>query len=385
MLIVLPSHWEEKTTDYFFQTTQILAKNNQVVIYHLENLDKNTSLLKRIVQRRQLLPIWTDQNKITHLCPINFFPFLRFKLIRKLNLKLDILFLFLISNKSEKLLWIFDPTSLNLQSVFKYFSKVIFDCVDYHGSSLTKESRLIKKNAIEVAKKADYVMTNSHTLLNFYQKDNKIPHTYLVPQGFRAGSFEDVASAKQPQKKNQRKKIGFIGGISRRIDLKLLLQLATNRTDLDFVFVGPVISFEGQSRRFLHQLKELKELPNVFFTGNIAEKAKIPTMIDQFDVCTIPYDISLDFNRFCYPMKLFEYFYLGKPVISTPIEELTRKEFEQIVKIGTTAEEWSSHVNTLLAKPWPKSYQEKQKQLALKNSWENKISAISEIISSSPT
>ena len=75
-------------------------------------------------------------------------------------------------------------------------------------------------------------------------------------------------------------------------------------------------------------------------------------------------------------MKLFEYFYLGKPVISTPIEEL--KRFPKFVKIGKTAKEWEKHIKFLLSKPWP--YQKEQKKLAKENSWKSKIEVISKII-----
>ena len=36
---------------------------------------------------------------------------------------------------------------------------------------------------------------------------------------------------------------------------------------------------------------------------------------------------------------------MGKPVVSTPIEEL--KAFPTFVKIGNTAEEWEKHIKTL--------------------------------------
>jgi hypothetical protein len=77
-------------------------------------------------------------------------------------------------------------------------------------------------------------------------------------------------------------------------------------------------------------------------------------------------------------MKLFEYFYMGKPVLATPIEEL--KRFPKYVKIGRTAEEWEKHIQTLLAKPWPKAYQKEQKRLAVANSWDYKIDAILKVV-----
>lgn len=79
-----------------------------------------------------------------------------------------------------------------------------------------------------------------------------------------------------------------------------------------------------------------------------------------------------------YPMKLFEYFYAGKPVVSTPIEEL--KRFPKYVKTGNAADEWEKHIRMLLSRPWPKVYMGEQRELARKNSWDKKIQAISSVI-----
>lgn len=77
-------------------------------------------------------------------------------------------------------------------------------------------------------------------------------------------------------------------------------------------------------------------------------------------------------------MVLFEYFYMGKPVVSTPIEEL--KRFPKYVKIGKDYKEWERIIEDFLSKPWPKNYQMEQRKLAEENSWENKINTITSFI-----
>lgn len=382
-LIVFPQYWEEKTTDYFVQTARILAKKNQVVVYHLEKNHDPKHLIKRIRIKGELPILYRDRDNILHFVPINLFPLLRFRLVRKLNLFIDMVFIFLAVGKKTRFLWIFDPESVGLQPAFKLFSRVIFDCVDHFGSTSTPKSRQVQRNALKLAQSASYVFANSHTLFNFYKKTHQIPHTYLVPQGFRVDSFEGFSfhDKREGVLANQKTVVGFIGGISRRLDLDLLLQLAEKRKDVTFVLVGPVVSF-GEHKQFLEKLQRLKKFPNVKLKKSITDKTKIPQVINQFDICMIPYDISLDFNRYCYPMKLFEYFFIGKPVISTPIEELKRKEFKDLVEIGSTAEEWAAHIRKLTAKPWPQKYQQEQRQLARDNSWENKVAAISKVVTS---
>jgi len=77
-------------------------------------------------------------------------------------------------------------------------------------------------------------------------------------------------------------------------------------------------------------------------------------------------------------MKIFEYFYPGKPVVSTPILEL--KRLQPYVKIAKNAEEFKEEIKKILKEGWPKEYQQKQKKMAIANSWENKIEKISEVL-----
>jgi hypothetical protein len=174
--------------------------------------------------------------------------------------------------------------------------------------------------------------------------------------------------------------IGYIGGMNYRLDFGLLDHLAARNPHFRFVLVGPIQENDSYHFRTIvqPQLTALFRHPNVMHIPYIA-KDQIPGMIKQFNVAMIPYDVKLDFNKYCYPMKLFEYFYMGKPVLATPIEEL--KRFPKYVKIGSTAKEWEKNIQEILFKPWPTSYQKEQKRLAITNSWEEKINVVLSYIS----
>jgi glycosyltransferase involved in cell wall biosynthesis len=74
-------------------------------------------------------------------------------------------------------------------------------------------------------------------------------------------------------------------------------------------------------------------------------------------------------------MKIFEYFYAGKPVLSTKIAELTKKHFNGLVYYGNK-EEWSNHIKFLINNQWSKEKRKKQRSMALANTWDKKISQI---------
>ena len=75
-------------------------------------------------------------------------------------------------------------------------------------------------------------------------------------------------------------------------------------------------------------------------------------------------------------MKLCEYFYLGKPVVSTPILELTKKNFKGLIYTGTTYKEFENSIKEIHELGWSKHKSTKQKKIAIQNSWKNKINEI---------
>jgi hypothetical protein len=77
-------------------------------------------------------------------------------------------------------------------------------------------------------------------------------------------------------------------------------------------------------------------------------------------------------------MKTLEYFFYGKPVVSTPIEEL--KQFPKFVRIGKTTVEWERNIRELLSKPWPINFQKEERKIAKVNSWDKKLSEITRLI-----
>jgi hypothetical protein len=61
------------------------------------------------------------------------------------------------------------------------------------------------------------------------------------------------------------------------------------------------------------------------------------------------YDCAIPKNLHCVPLKLFDYFARGMPVVSTPIAFL--KEYQELVYVGSTAAELSSAISAALLEP----------------------------------
>lgn len=347
-VIVIPNITNEKEVcDYLLQTATILRQNNDVYI-------------------------------IDYFSTPRIIPFRRFYLIDRLNRHLYLIFLQIFLRlkhfQSKKFyFWLFFPNLFLISKIKLPGWQLVFDIVDYHFSPEKKKQELLERQKDELFKRADYVFSISRTLKKLYQQRSS-KEIKLVPQGFAVNAFE-FGKASQLKLPKTKPIIGFIGQISQRLDLDLLSVLIDKNPQWNFVFIGP-LHHEPNVALSLNEEKQMRimDFKNVHYYP-AQKRETLPKIIEQFALCMIPYDVSYKFNRYCYPMKLFEYFYLGKPVISTPIEEL--KHFKDLVMIGEDAGSWEKQIKILLSSKWPTDKILRQRQLAINNSWQNKLEKIS--------
>jgi hypothetical protein len=374
----LPWNW---STDYTNQTAFELAKTHCVICY----MWADSLTIKEYLRKKQMPFVFKRYSKNLYIFnPILFIPFRRFNYIVRLNEQLNIwilgfiVFILNIKNKFyRKILWYFDPQTAYLSKYFGSDWLKLYDCVDYFSGAykVKKEKDEFLKKERALVLESDYVFANSLVLKDHLSKIRS--DIYLVAQGFRVNEFSKNSSLiPVVLKKDDRPLIGFVGAINGRLNYKLLFDVAKKSPDWDFVLWGPVLeenTFTGEQKELLNKLTNL---PNVL--RGKSEKKEIPGIVKQFDIGMIPYDERNMFNKYCYPMKIFEFFYTGIPVISTEISELHR--FPDLVEFGSTAVEWINKINKILVVKWPNSKKIKSKKLASENSWENKVKSILKVI-----
>jgi len=365
------------SADYIKQTAKTLAKKNKVIIFFWGD----ALSFKEILKQKKKIKIIQRKKNIILFNPIHLLPWRRFETIRQSNLKLNILLLklYLKSKKFlrlKKIAWVFNYELYNFPKFLGKSYLSLYDCVEL-PSSVNKQKEIeIRIKEKKLLQNTHLCFVNSQTLQKYYYKYK----THIVPQGFALNIFKKNQLPKKPFFLPKNKPlIGYIGGINFRLDFKLLYKLVKNNSQWNFVFVGPdqKNKIEDNQVRTQYWLKKLRFLKNIYLTGAVNKK-QIPNLIKQFDVCLIPYNIKHKFNLYCYPMKIFEYFYIGKPVVSTPIKSLI--PLQPYVKIAKDSKEISLKIAKILKNGWPKKYVKQQKQLAVKNSWQAKIEKISEIL-----
>lgn len=383
-VILLPTpESANEMCDFVFQTSKSLVnhKNNVYVVDFGHNYSF-MEILSGILHKKKLVFVIVKKG-IRFLVPIYLIPFKRFSSIEKLN---QFIYFFILRfflrirhwNHKAFLCWMFFPHYSHLLFFKMKRWRVIYDIVDYYTFWNLVKNKEIQKKKQYLLQKSDHIFAISQTLKKQYQKLTK-KTIFVSPQGFSEKVFKKKSSTrfKLPKTKPI---IGFIGRIDERLDYSLLEKLIHKRSDWQFVFIGPkqygnILS----NKKVKFKAERLLSYKNVLWLAKVS-KSSIPSLIEQFKVCIIPYDTKLKFNLYSYPMKLFEYFYLKKPVIATTIRELRAPEFAKIVFTSDDPVQWIKYIERLISKSWPKSCQMSQLKMAKENSWNKKVEFISEII-----
>lgn len=371
--------------DFAMQTaaTLIAQHHNVYIIPFAKRQWIGTYLWKKLYKGKYFYA--RDHSSISTLTSLNLFPnwFLRRPRLRLWNeIFTNVMMALYVRRFREPLIWCFYSEAIDFVKRIQQDARVIYDCVDYFTSLDSHVASRMRQREKAFVKLVDYVFVNSNALLERLHPIRS--DTLLVPQGFDEISMSRRFTIKQKKRVDRLfthislPRMGYIGNLTNRIDFLLLFSLIQLMPQVSFVFIGDYLPMPGEDAvRTKAQLGRLRSFKNVFMIS-AHSRMEVKEMLTYVDIGIIPYDASQDFNTYCYPMKLFEYFYMGKPVVATPIEEL--KRFSKYVKIGKTAAEWEKHITSLLSKPWPKTYQKQQRSLAVENSWEKKTKAIETLI-----
>jgi glycosyltransferase involved in cell wall biosynthesis len=362
------------SADYLRQTATELSRSGNVFCYlGVEQIRLRTAILRL--------------GEIIHyesptLClyrPIQIIPFERFIMVRRLNEFINMLVFQLVIFcgrgfeyvRSDRIVWISNHMYYYFPDYVLGKHSILYDCVDVPADTnmpnvipaMHEEELLIQK------------ATNMTVISNTLYKAHRYKHAgiQIVPQGFRLAQFKPYGSLKKGPHSGI-PIVGFVGTIDNRLDFKLLYALIKGNPQWKFELWGDTYITDESKLKLFRLIQQLKNV-RIGYTSaeHIAKK------IARFSIAVIPYDTSYVYNTYSYPMKLFEYFYMGKPVVASSIYEL--KKFPRYVKIAPSIAAWEKHIRSILASPWPETYQKAQRKLAEENSWHRKIDRVLQCIS----
>ncbi|MCE7960549.1 MAG: glycosyltransferase, partial [Acidobacteria bacterium ACB2] len=206
--------------------------------------------------------------------------------------------------------------------------RVVYDCID-DLKVFPYNQKLLERAHDRMLREADAVLCVSRPLLEDVRK--RRPDALYVPNAVDVDHFAALPEdAPRPEAlkrvlEDGRPVVGYYGAIASWLDVDMVESAARLRPDWSFVLLG---------QRLLDAppLDRLEALPNVFVLPPQRYEA-IPSVLACFDVAFIPFAVN-DITHATSPLKLFEYFAGGKPVLSSPMPECAAFPEVRIVASG---------------------------------------------------
>ncbi|MDX2411776.1 MAG: glycosyltransferase [Woeseiaceae bacterium] len=170
---------------------------------------------------------------------------------------------------------------------------------------------------------------------------------------------DDLADVSKPR-------IGYSGLIGKRLDLELIREIALRRPDCSVVLIGKV-----DARECEEGLAALESLPNVYLLGE-KPATEVARYVVGFDIGLLPYAINLETQHIS-PIKMYEYWAAGKPVVATSIPAAQRNR--SAVNVAESHDEFHSMIDRILDAPNQED-PDRLIELAGRNSWQSRVDRV---------
>ncbi len=205
----------------------------------------------------------------------------------------------------------YDPIYSKIPSDLK-----IFDCPDIHKGEFDLRKKFIEE--------MDIVLTNTRYMQKLLSALNN--NVQIVSSGYiESPQIYD-------QKSENKKSVLFYGGISQRIDYRLVLYAVKNLPDYTFYFAGEVyLNKYYQEDADVERGKlwgKIVSCKNVKYLS-IKKISKLP----KCGAGIIPYIRSDIFNLYSNPIKIYDYLSMGVPTICPELK--ISKELKEKIPIYT--------------------------------------------------
>ena len=196
----------------------------------------------------------------------------------------------------------------------------------------------------------------------------------VVENGVEPSEYERaLATGQEPDdlKTVPKPRIGYSGVKGKRIDLGLLTLIALRNPEWSIVLIGKVDDRECEVA-----LENLRSMKNVYFLGE-KNPNRVASYIAGLDVGLLPYAINTE-TKHISPIKMYEYWAAGKPVVATAIPAACRNK--NAVQVAGNREEFSTLISEALT-GFTALDRNRLIALARMNSWQSRVDRIAEELS----
>ena len=250
----------------------------------------------------------------------------------------------------------------------KFGAKVLYDCMD-DWQNWTAEPRISKENLAEerrLAKECDTLVVTSQEFLERQQAAGLKP--VLARNGADFDFFANprssdlLANVPKPI-------VGYYGAIADWFDLELVTKLAQSRQQYSFVLIGQVHGVD---------VSKLASMPNVHLLGE-KNYREIPLYLSHFSACLIPFRLN-NLTKGVDPVKVYEYFSQGKPVVATDMAELAQST--DLLYIGKNLPDFAHKVDQAIQEKDP-HLRQRRIAYAAANTWTARVETMGAAIQAS--
>jgi glycosyltransferase involved in cell wall biosynthesis len=249
--------------------------------------------------------------------------------------------------------------------------RLVFDCID---PSFTEDAGIMAafgRRESQLLKAADLVFASASSLFDSCSRENA--HTHLLNNACEPADYtgELLQAAQRPAwwPAAGGPVAAYLGSLDRRFDYALMTKVAQRLPQISFILAGTVIP------ECAAMIEGLQTLPNVICPGRISvEHGRY--LIAHCSAGIIPF-LRGPMNDGVNPVKLYAYALMGKPIVGTPIRELSERPESAL--IGHSPEEFANHllavVDGLPSAPAP----DRLRGLARKNTWKVRAITVVEV------
>ncbi len=255
----------------------------------------------------------------------------------------------LIREFSIDVLWLYNLPHYPLSRIDDCL--VVFDYADDYLAMLNTEAKFSNNRVVELIEKAvlkkllrraDIVFSVSKVLHDRVEEFVGEKDALVLPNGVDLDLFSLTdSSLPGPQSIPEEKAtVGFAGAFEYFINFDMIFEAARRLPKVQFVLVGG-----GREYKRLVRLEKSKNLNNIHFEG-LVNSEDVPDRISRMDICLNSFK-RIGVSHAACSMKLFEYLALGKPVITSTLEEV--KNIDQgFLYYADTAEELVDQITGIL-------------------------------------
>jgi teichuronic acid biosynthesis glycosyltransferase TuaH len=274
------------------------------------------------------------------------------------------------------IVWINDQNMAPVIRALRLSPRVYDITDDWTAAGLTaRQKALVVENDRWLLENASHVVVCSRRL---YELKSAAKSLHLIPNGVECRKYQPdvLASLHRPQELASLSGpiVGYTGTLHEdRLDTELICQLAARLPAINFVFVGPNCLESRADAR-------LKKFENVKLLGQ-RTYSRLPEYMASFDICIVPHKVTA-FTDSLDPLKLYEYFATGKPVVSTPCAGF--RDFPELVQLCSDASQMAARISATLSSVEDSHLVESRLSYAERNCWERRITAIETLVKIAP-